>query len=70
MANKSRFHWLRAGAGLCLAAFVVLCFSCSSSLHQGAGVPLTELHGNIDPLRNAFNEDVGKVRLMLLLDPT
>jgi hypothetical protein len=70
MANNSRFHWLRAAAGLCLAAFVVLCFSCSSSLHQGAGVPLTELHSNINPLRDAFNEDVGKVRLMLLLDPT
>ncbi len=70
MANKSRFHWLRAGAGPCLAAFVVLCFSCSSSFRHGAVLPLTELHGSLDPLRNAFNEDVGKVRLMLLLDPT
>jgi hypothetical protein len=70
MANKSRFHCLRAGAGLCLAAFVVLCFSCNPFFRQGADVPLTELHGSLDPLRKAFNEDVGKVRLMLLLDPT
>jgi len=53
-----------------LAAFIVLCFACSFSLRQGAGVPLTELHGNIDALRTAFNQDTGKVRLMLLLDPT
>jgi len=53
-----------------LAALVVLCFACSSSHRQGAGVPLTELKGNLDPLRTAFNQDVGKVRLMLLLDPT
>jgi hypothetical protein len=54
-----------------LAALVVLCFSsCSSSFRQGADLPLTELHGGLDPLRNAFNNDVGKVRLMLLLDPT
>jgi hypothetical protein len=53
-----------------LVAFVVLCFSCSSSLHHGAGIPLTELHGSLDPLREAFNRDAGKVRLMLVLDPT
>jgi hypothetical protein len=53
-----------------LAALVVLCFSCRSRLREDAGVPLTELHGNLDPLRTAFNEDVGKVRLMLLVDPT
>jgi len=55
---------------LCLAALAVLCFSCLPSLRQSADVPLTELHGTLDPLRNTFNKDVGKVRLMLLLDPT
>jgi hypothetical protein len=53
-----------------LAALTVLCFSCLPSLRQSADVPLTELHGTVDPLRNTFNKDVGKVRLMLLLDPT
>lgn len=57
-------------AGLCLAALAVLCFSCGPSLRQNADLPLYELHGSLDPLRRAFNKDVGKVRLMLLLDPT
>jgi hypothetical protein len=70
IANKSRFLRLRLRTGLCLAAFVVLCLSCRSSIYQGAGLPLIELHGGLDPLRNAFNKDLGKVRLMLLLDPT
>jgi len=70
VANKGRFLWLWPQAGLCLAAFVVLCLSCSPSFRQGADAPLTELQGGVDPLRDAFNKDVGKVRLMLLLDPT
>jgi hypothetical protein len=53
-----------------LAASVVLCFCCRSPLRQGTDVPLTDLSSGIDPLKNAFNNDVGKVRLMLLLDPT
>ena len=70
MSGVLKPNWLRRWTGLYLAALVVLCCSCSFSQRQGAGVPLTELKGNLDPLRAAFNEDVGKVRLMLLLDPT
>jgi hypothetical protein len=68
IANKGRFLWLRPRTWLCLAASVVLCLSCHSSLRQD--VPLTELRGGLDPLTKAFNSDVGRVRLMLLLDPT
>jgi len=70
MSGVLKSNWLRQWTGLCLAALVVLCFSCRSRLREDAGVPLTELHGNLDPLRTTFNEDVGKVRLMLLVDPT
>ena len=70
IANRGLFRPLRRRAGLCFAALAVLCFSCGSSLRQSADLPLTELHGSLDPLRNTFNKDVGKVRLMLLLDPT
>jgi len=62
-----------AGAGLttlCLAALIVICFSHCSSLRRDADVPLTQLSGSLDPLRDAFNKDAGKVRLILLLDPT
>jgi hypothetical protein len=32
--------------------------------------PLTTLASNLEPLRTQFNQDVGRVRLMLLIDPT
>ena len=67
---RGLFRPLWRRAELCFAALAVLCFSCGSSLRQSAYLPLTELHGSLDPLRNTFNKDVGKVRLMLLLDPT
>jgi hypothetical protein len=54
-------------------ALVALAFSHCSSLPHDAGLPLTTLsdsRSGLDPLRNAFNRDVGKVRLILLLDPT
>jgi hypothetical protein len=70
IGNKGLFLRLQRRVVLCLAALAVLCFSCLPSLRQSADVPLTELHGTLDPLRNTFNKDVGKVRLMLLLDPT
>ncbi len=60
-------------ATLCLAALIVLGFSYCSSLRDDVDVPLTTLSGKpggLDPLKDAFNKDVGKVRLMLLLDPT
>jgi hypothetical protein len=55
---------------LCLAALIVICFSHCSSLRRDADIPLTRLSGSLDPLRDAFNKDAGKVRMILLLDPT
>jgi hypothetical protein len=69
-ARQNGFLSWRSRVGLCLVASVVLCFCCRSPLRQGADVPLTELSSGVDPLKNAFNKDMGKVRLMLLLDPT
>ncbi len=70
--SAPRWVWARL-TSLCLAALVVLGFSHCSSLRHGADLPLTALSGSpggLDPLKSAFNKDVGKVRLMLLLDPT
>ncbi len=64
--------WTRL-TSLCLVAVIALGFSRCSSLRHGADIPLTTLSGTpngLDPLKNAFNQNVGKVRLMLLLDPT
>jgi hypothetical protein len=33
-------------------------------------IPFTKLSSGFQPLRAQFNQDVGKVRLLLLLDPT
>jgi hypothetical protein len=32
--------------------------------------PITRLSSDLGPLRTQFNQDAGKVRLLLLLDPT
>jgi len=50
-----------------LAAWVLLLMSCSS--HE-RDLPLTYLTDDFEPLRSQFNQDAGKVRLLLLLDPT
>ena len=50
-----------------LAAWVLLLVSCSS--HE-RDLPLTYLTDDFEPLRSQFNQDAGKVRLLLLLDPT
>ena len=57
------------GAILALAAALLLlgCASCSS---PGRGLPLTVLSNDLEPLRTEFNQDAGKVRLLLLVDPT
>ncbi len=66
MSTRSRQSALR------LAALLVLSLS-GCSFSRSPDFPLTTLSAGpagLDPLRKAFNDDVGKVRLMLLLDPT
>jgi len=56
------------GAILALAALLLLgSANCSA---PGHGLPLTVLSNDLEPLRTEFNQDAGKVRLLLLVDPT
>jgi hypothetical protein len=66
-------RWLILGA-LLVAAFVLVFSACASS-----GRPATEtaprttkvaVLGGVSDLRERFNEDSGKVRLILLISPT
>ncbi len=52
-------------AAICTALLLAL-LSCS----KGPEAPITSLANGVEPFRDAFNQDVGKVRLLLLLDPT
>ena len=53
---------------LALAALLLLgSANCSA---PGHGLPLTVLSNDLEPLRTEFNKDAGKVRLLLLVDPT
>jgi len=40
------------------------------SRNPGRQIPITRLSSDFEPLRAQFNHDAGKVRLLLLLDPT
>jgi hypothetical protein len=35
-----------------------------------SAIPVTQIDSGAQPLRQAFNRDSGRVRLLLLLDPT
>lgn len=59
-------HRLRAGLLLWLLA--ALLAAALPAQVQAPGYP--ELDPNLEPLRSRFNRDMGKVRLILLLDPT
>ena len=53
---------------LALAAVLLLGLAtCSAPGHR---LPLTVLSNDLEPLRTEFNKDAGKVRLLLLVDPT
>ena len=43
---------------------------CSRRKMPGLDLPLTKLSSDFEPLRAEFNHDAGKVRVLLLLDPT
>ena len=44
--------------------------ACSRRRMPGVDLPLTKLSSDFAPLRAEFNHDAGKVRVLLLLDPT
>lgn len=59
-------------SALCLLVLLVFSLSRCSSF-RSSEFPLTTLStaaAGLEPLKDAFNGDAGKVRLMLLLDPT
>ncbi len=43
---------------------------CSRRRMPGLDLPLAKLSSDFEPLRAEFNHDAGKVRVLLLLDPT
>ena len=60
-----------ARAALLVATVLALGLSgCSRRGMPGADLPLTKLASDFEPLRSQFNRDAGKVRVLLLLDPT
>jgi hypothetical protein len=52
---------------LFLLAFLSGLTHCSAPKQE---IPLTRLSSDFQPLRSQFNRDAGRVRLLLLLDPT
>ncbi len=53
-----------------LALVAVLLLGSTNCSAPGHGLPLTALSNDLEPLRTEFNKDAGKVRLLLLVDPT
>jgi|GEM_PF-2919674 len=53
---------------LALVVFLLGTAHCSRPTERE--IPLTRLSAGFEPLRAQFNRDAGKVRLLLLLDPT
>jgi hypothetical protein len=54
-------------AGALLLGLTLLAGALPAGTQQAA---LPELNQQLEPLRSRFNADTGKVRLILLLDPT
>ncbi len=49
---------------------LALLFSLSQCGLSRRELPVAKLSSDLEPLRTAFNKDTGKVRLLLLVDPT
>jgi hypothetical protein len=58
----------RRALALLFAALILGLAQCSKSNERQ--IPVTRLSKDYEPLRAQFNRDTGKVRLLLLLDPT
>lgn len=52
---------------LLACALILGSFRCSSPERE---LPVAKLSNEFEPLRSEFNNDAGKVRLLLILDPT
>ncbi len=65
-----RMQWIegRRKAALLLVLTAALLAAATSARTQDA--PYPELSRQLEPLRAQFNADAGKVRLILILDPT
>jgi hypothetical protein len=58
----------RRAIGIALVALLFGLAQCSKTPDRQ--ITVTRLSNNFEPLRAQFNRDAGKVRLLLLLDPT
>ncbi|HWN09062.1 MAG TPA: hypothetical protein VNO50_07290 [Pyrinomonadaceae bacterium] len=63
--TNSRWRWLIVVAVFAVAIIAAVL----SSFRPDANVALTDLN-NIEELRVRFNQDMGNVRILLLLSPT
>jgi hypothetical protein len=63
--RNSRWRWLIIAVILVSAVAIALI----GSFRPNRNVTLTDLN-NVEELRNNFNRDMGKTRLLLLLSPT
>ncbi len=68
MSKRERVQAWRRRALLATTLAVALLSVASPAWVQEAS--FSELDAQLEPLRARFNADVGKVRLILLLDPT
>ena len=63
--RSSKYHWKSMSVVTFATVFLT---AMASTLAQGG--PYPELNQQLQPLKNQFNADAGKVRLLLILDPT
>lgn len=63
--RDSRWRWVIIAAVFLIGIVAAII----GSVGPSPNVPLTNLH-NITELRDQFNRDAGKVRVLLLLSPT
>jgi hypothetical protein len=64
---KTSFRWNRSAAMMTVViALFFLTIGAAPALQQA----LPALDQSLDPLRTRFNQDVGKVRLIVIVDPT
>src|SRR5437879_26641 len=63
--RSSKYHWKAMSVVTFATVFLT---AMASTLAQGG--PYPELNQQLQPLKNQFNADAGKVRLLLILDPT
>ncbi len=68
MRERGRVQAWRRGALLAATLAVALLLAAAPVATQNEGFP--ELDAQLEPLRAQFNADAGKVRLILLLEPT